>query len=243
MLAIRSIAFAVVFYGWTTLLSPLYIPLMVLPRRGFWFMAWLWVRSCIAIVRGVAGIDCEVRGEENLTGGAVIIASKHQSAWDTLIYNKLFEDCAYVLKRELFMFPCFGWFLWKVGMIGVDRQGGAGALKELVRQTRDCLAAGRTIIIFPQGTRTPPGEERPYLPGVAALYRQCDVPVVPVALNSGLYWPRRRFIKRQGKIILEYLEPIQPGLGKRQFLDTLRARLEEANRRIEAEGRAQLESR
>ncbi len=232
---VRSIVFAVLFYGWSTLLSPLYVPLMLLPRRGFWFMAWVWVRSCIAIANATVGIRCEIRGSENLPDGAFIVASKHQSAWDTLIYNVVFEDCAYVLKRELFWFPFFGWFLWRVGMIGIDRAGGATALKRMVRETRECLAQGRKIIIFPQGTRTVPGVKRAYLPGVAALYGQCDVPVVPVALNSGMFWPRRTFVKRSGTIVLELLPPIMPGLSRREFAAQLEERIETATRRIEVE--------
>lgn len=241
--AIRSLLFSMVFYGWSTILSPVYVPLLLLPRRMFWFMAWVWVRSCIVIAQVVAGIDYEVRGKENLPEGAFIVASKHQSAWDTLIYNKLFEDCAYVLKRELFWFPCFGWFLWKVGMIGIDRSGGANALKGMVQQARKWLTAGRVIIIFPQGTRTNPGAERPYLPGVAALYMQCGVPVVPVALNSGQFWPRRQIAKRAGTIVVEYLPPIRPGLSRREFMAALEERIETANRRIESEGAAQLAGR
>ena len=233
---IRSAIFTVLFYGWSALLSPLYAPLMLLPRKRFWYLAWAWVRSCLRIARHVAGLRCEIRGRENLPPGPLIIASKHQSAWDTLIYNVLFPDCAYVLKRELFWFPFFGWFLWRVGMIGIDRAGGAQALKGMVRDGREQLAAGRTLVIFPQGTRTAPGADRPYLPGVAALYKQCDAPVVPVALNSGLYWPRRRFEKRPGKIILEFLPPVPPGLDRRRFIEELRNRIEPATRRLEAEG-------
>jgi 1-acyl-sn-glycerol-3-phosphate acyltransferase len=184
---------------------------------------------------GLGTVRYEVRGIENLPPGPFIIASKHQSAWDTLIYNKLFPDCAYVLKRELFWFPFFGWFLWRVGMVGIDRSGGAKTLKLLVRGVRDRLAEGRTIIIFPQGTRTAPGAERKYLPGVSAIYAQSGVPVVPVALNSGMFWPRRRFIKRSGTIVLEILPPIAPGLDRRSFDRTLRERIEPATRKLEAE--------
>lgn len=236
MRALRSFAFGVTFYGWTSFLSPIYVPLMLLPRRAFWFMCWMWVRSCLFIVRNVANIHCEVRGWENVPEGAVIIASKHQSAWDTLIFNIHFEDCVYVLKRELFMVPCFGWFMWRIGMIGVDRSAGGSALRSLVAQARDRIAQGRSVIIFPQGTRTLSGVERPYLPGVAALYQQCDAPVVPVAVNSGLYWSRRAFWKQPGSIVLEYLPPIPPGLDRKAFMDMLRERIETATKRLEIEG-------
>jgi len=243
MRALRSVAFALTFYGWTSFLSPIYVPLMLLPRRAFWFMCWLWVRSCLFIVRNVANIHCEVRGWENVPEGAVIIASKHQSAWDTLIFNVHFEDCVYVLKRQLFWVPCFGWFMWRIGMIGVDRSAGSSALRSLVVQAKDRIAQGRSVVIFPQGTRTPAGSARPYMPGVAALYQQCGVPVVPVALNSGLFWSRRALWKQPGRIVLEYLPPIPPGLDRREFMETLRDRIETATRRIEEEGMRQLEAK
>jgi 1-acyl-sn-glycerol-3-phosphate acyltransferase len=236
IIVFRAILFAVAFYGWSTILSPIYVPLMLLPRSTFWYMAVRWVASCLFIVRWCANIRYEIRGTENLPEEPYILASKHQSSWDTLIYNILFKECVYILKRELFWFPCFGWFLWRTGMIGVDRAGGARALRDLVAQARARLADGHVLVIFPQGTRVLPGTDRPYLPGVAALYAQCDTPIVPVALNSGLFWPRRQFVKQPGKIILEYLPPIEPGLDRRAFMKTLRERIETASHRLEIEG-------
>lgn len=235
MIALRSTVFALIFYLWSIFLSPIYLPLMLGSRRFFWRCCLSWCRSCIAIIRTVAGIDYEVRGREHIQGGPFIIASKHQSAWDTLVYNAIVLDCAYVVKRELLWFPFFGWFLWRVGMVGIDRSGGASALKRLVADCKARLAAGRSVIIFPQGTRTAPGIEKPYLPGVAALYTQCNVPVVPAALNSGVFWPRRTFLKFPGKIIVEFLPPIEPGLPRRAFAAQLQDSIEAATTKIEAE--------
>jgi len=190
------------------------------------------------IIRKIMGIEFDVRGRENLpANGPFIIASKHQSAWDTLIYNIIVLDCAYVVKRELFSFPFFGWFLWRVGMIGIDRKGGASTLKQLVANCKARLAEGRSIIIFPQGTRTAPGTQNPYLPGIAALYAQCNVPVVPTALNSGMFWPRRTFLKYPGTIVIEFLPAIEPGLKRREFSARLEAAIEPATTRIEEEAR------
>jgi 1-acyl-sn-glycerol-3-phosphate acyltransferase len=235
---LRSLLFAILFYGWSAFLSPFYVVLLLLPRRGFWRCAFAWCRSCVAMIRTVAGIAYEIRGREHLPPGPAIIASKHQSAWDTLIYNVVIPDCAYVIKRELLWVPFLGWFLWRVGMVGIDRKGGAKALKKMVAEARDRLAAGRKVVIFPQGTRTPPGAKRPYLAGVAALYRECGVPVVPAALNSGLFWPRRRFRKWPGMITIEYLPPIEPGLDRRTFMRLLEERIETATARLEAEARS-----
>lgn len=235
MIALRSTFFAVIFYLWSALLSPLYLPLMLTSRRIFWRCCLSWCRSCMFLIRAVLGIDYEVRGLENIGKGPVIIASKHQSAWDTLVYNAILLDCAYVVKRELLWFPFFGWFLWRVGMVGIDRSGGAGAIKKLVADCRERLNAGRSIIIFPQGTRTAPGVEMPYLPGVAALYSQCKTPVVPTALNSGIFWPRRTFLKFPGTIIVEFLPRIEPGLPRREFSALLETQIETASRRLESE--------
>lgn len=239
MIALRSTVFAVFFYIWSALLSPLYLPLMLGSRRFFWRCCLSWCRSCIWVIRKIMGIEFEIRGRENLpTDGTFIIASKHQSAWDTLIYNVIVLDCAYVVKRELFWFPFFGWFLWRVGMIGIDRKGGANTLKQLVASCKARLASGRSIIIFPQGTRTAPGVKKPYLPGVAALYTQCNVPVVPTALNSGIFWPRRTFLKYPGTVIVEFLPPIQPGMPRREFAAQLEQTIETATTQIEEEARS-----
>lgn len=238
MATLRSTIFAVIFYSWSALLSPLYLPLMLGTRRFFWRCCLSWCRSCMGLIRLLLGISYEVRGREHIEGGPFIIASKHQSAWDTLVYNAILLDCAYVVKRELLWFPFFGWFLWRVGMIGIDRKGGASALKHLVADCKHRLAAGRSVIIFPQGTRTTPGASAPYLPGIAALYTQCNVAVVPAALNSGLFWPRRTFIKYPGRIVVEFQPPIEPGLPRREFAARLEESIETATRKIEGEAQS-----
>lgn len=232
---IRSIAFAVTFYGVTTVMAVLYLPLMALPRRSFHRLCRAWVRLMVFFVRSVLGIRYELRGLENRPPGPAIYASKHQSAWDVLIFNLLVPDCAYVLKRELYRIPLWGWFVWRIGSVGIDRSGGARALKGMVAQAAALLGEGRSIIVFPQGTRTPVGESRPYLPGTAALYLGTDVPVVPVALNSGLFWPRRTFRKSPGVITVEFLPPIEPGLNRRAFLARLEEAIEGATRRLESD--------
>ena len=216
-------------------MSPLYLPLMLGSRRFFWRCCLSWCRSCIWSIRVLLGINYEIRGLEHLTGEPMIIASKHQSAWETLVFNTIILDCAYVVKRELLWVPFFGWFLSRLGMIGIDRNGGAFALKRLVADCKERLKSGRSIIIFPQGTRTPPGAEQPYLPGTAALYSQCNVPVVPTALNSGIFWPRRTLLKRPGTVIVEFLPPIIPGMDRREFSKHLEAEIETATMRIELE--------
>ncbi|NKB58233.1 MAG: 1-acyl-sn-glycerol-3-phosphate acyltransferase [Alphaproteobacteria bacterium] len=233
---IRSICFAVTFYGVTATMAVLYLPLIVLPRRVFHGFALGWVRLMFAAIRGILGIRHELRGLENRPDGPAIYASKHQSAWDVLIYNLIIPDCAYVLKRELYKIPLWGWYVWRVGSVGIDRAGGARALRGMVSEATAYLQQGRSIVLFPQGTRTPVGESQPYLPGAAALYLGTKYPVVPVALNSGLFWPRRAFRKNPGVITVEFLPPIEPGLSRRAFLKELENRIEPATRLLEQEG-------
>ncbi len=160
---------------------------------------------------------------------------KHQSAWDTLAVPVLFGDVGIVIKRELLWIPCYGWYARKAGMIPVDRGAGAAALRGMLGRARAVMAEGRPIVIFPEGTRTAVGTRRPYHPGVAALYTQLDLPVVPVALNSGLFWPRRSFLKRPGRIVVEALAPLPPGLERKAFLAELQSRIETATERLIAE--------
>lgn len=232
---VRSLVFGFVFYGATLILSLLLLPSVLLPRPMVSAVSRFWIRICLWIVKTTLGIDFKVEGRENMPDGPAIFASKHQSAAETLAFCLLVPDLAYILKRELFWVPIWGWYVWRVGMIGVDRSAGAAALKDMTHKAAEVLAAGRSIVIFPQGTRTPPGAKRKYLPGTAALYAKGGVPVVPVALNSGLFWPRRKLAKYRGTITMRFLEPIPPGLDKREFLKRLERAIEPATAELEQE--------
>ena len=191
-----------------------------------------------AVLRLVVGLSYEVRGRERLPSGPAIIASKHQSAWETLIFHVLVPDLAVGLKYELTRIPIFGWYLMRGGAIRIDRGGAARALRSLVDGARAAAARGVSILIFPEGTRRAPDDPPDYKPGVAAVYTALDLPVVPVALNSGLFWSRRSFMKRPGRITVEFLEPIPPGLDRRTFMAELQRRIETATARLVAEGSA-----
>lgn len=232
---VRAIFFAIIFYSWTAVLCPLYVPLMILPRRYFRKATRFWVRGGFRAMRFGLGITHEIRGRENIPNGPIMIASKHQSMWDTQIYNLIFYDCIFVLKRSLLAVPLVGWFMWRAGMIAVDRKAGTAAMRQLMRDARKSVENGHTIIIFPEGTRMPAGERGRYQPGVAGLYKELGLPVVPVALNSGTYWPRRAFIKRPGRIVLEFLPAIEPGLDRHSFMKELEERIESATAFLEKE--------
>jgi 1-acyl-sn-glycerol-3-phosphate acyltransferase len=229
MTVIRSALFLTLYVGWTLLLGILYLPLLLAPRSVVVAATKVWLAGLRGLARLVIGVSWRIEGLENLPAGPVIVAAKHQSAFDTFLFHALLDDPVYVLKRELFRIPLVGWYMRAAGMIGIDRGAGAKALRAMLEACGEALAEGRQIVIFPEGTRVAVGESRPYHPGVAALAaRFPDVPVLPVTLNSGLLWGRKAFLKRPGTVTLKVLPAMEPGLAKRAFLDTLQTRIEEA---------------
>ena len=239
----RSLLFNVAFWVWTGILALAALPLLPLPRRAMQAMGRFWGQSIDALARTVVGLSYEVRGRERIPREPAIFAIKHQSAWETMIVHSLLDDPAIALKRELTLIPLFGWYLLRAGMIRIDRGAGARALRSLVDGARRALGRGSSVVMFPEGTRVAPGRRRAYQPGIAALYLQLERPVVPVALNSGMYWRRRGFLKRPGRIVVEFLEPIEPGLDRRSFMAELERRLEGASERLLAEAVWQFEHR
>ena len=229
---LRSLCFNVGWYAGTVMIAFAGAPILLLPRRAVVAWAQFWIRFCLWWLALTVGLRHRVRGLENLPTGPVIIASKHQSSWETLAYTLIFADAAIVLKRELLFIPIVGWAMARAGNIAVERGEGARALRGLVRQAKAAITAGRSVLIFPEGTRVAVGDERPYHVGTAALYRQLAVPVVPVALNSGVFWARRQFVKRPGRIEVEILPAIPPGLSRAAFMTTLRERIDSATTRL-----------
>ena len=241
MLLVRSLLFALAFYVTTALFLVLGSWLLFAPRS--WAMAGLRTHAIVSVwlLRVIAGTKFEVRGQEKLSKGAVLVVSKHQSAWDTFGLVPLFRDPAIVLKDELKWIPFYGWFCVKFEHILVKRDKAAKALKTMIADAEVRKAQGREIVIFPEGTRQAPGAPPDYKPGYVALYEALEIPCVPLALNSGLFWPRRQFIRHPGTIVVEFLDPIPPGLPRKEFRAVLEARLEEASQRLVAEGRRSLE--
>ena len=240
MVTVRSILFNILFYLNLVLLLLAALVTLVLPRRAVLKMAELWGRVSVWLLRVVCGTKVELRGLENLPKGALIVAAKHQSTWETFALLKLFDDFTFIVKRELMWIPIFGWCMWKGGMIPVDRGAGSQTLEKMTERARQEIRSGRQLIIFPEGTRRAPDAEPRYKYGVAHLYAEVGVPCVPVALNSGLFWPRRAFLRLPGTIVVEFLPPIAPGLDKDTFFRRLQSDIETATARLIAEGRAEL---
>jgi 1-acyl-sn-glycerol-3-phosphate acyltransferase len=214
-------------------------PLLFGPRR--WAMAALAIhgRFELWLLKLIVGTTFEVRGREKLPKGACLVASKHQSAWETFALIPLFRDPALLMKRELFWIPFHGWFSHKFEMIPVDRDKGPAALRRMLREAKSRIADGREIIIFPEGTRRAPGAPPDYKTGVILLYAALGVPCVPVALNSGVFWSRRSLTRRPGTIVVEFLDPIPPGLPRDEFLARLTTAIETASNRLLAEAKEQ----
>jgi 1-acyl-sn-glycerol-3-phosphate acyltransferase len=235
LIFLRSLAFQLLFYAWTLICAVLGAPFMFTP--GLWMMRFgtEWSRVTLWLLRVTVGLTHEVRGREHLPSGPALIAMKHQSAWDTFAAPILFPLAAMVIKRELGYLPFYGWYALKAGMIPIDRKGGAKTLKRMVAACQARMAQHRSIMIFPEGTRSAVGVKVRYQPGVAALYSGLGVPLVPVAVNSGLFWERRAFTKRAGKIIVEILPAIAPGTERRAALAELQERIEQATARLVAE--------
>ncbi len=216
-MVVRSLVFNLVFY----------LNLIVFLVGGFMFFftprKWsiralqAWARVSLWWMRIIVGTTYEVRGLENIPEGGCLLIGKHQSFWETFALLTMVDDPAIVLKRELTYIPVFGWFALKFEMIAVDRGAAASALRNMVKSAKKVLAQGRQIMIFPEGTRKAPGAEPDYKPGVVALYLSLKVPAVPFGLNSGLYWPRRKFMRYPGTIIIEFGPPIPAGLKRKEF--------------------------
>ncbi len=238
ILYIRSIVFIALFYVNVTVHMIAALPTLVLPRRILHAFVRSYALTSLWLLRVVCGTKVEWRGVEKLPKTACIIACKHQSAWETFALYAAIDDPTYILKRELMWLPLFGWYMWKEGLIPVDRSAGMAALARMTARAREALAAGRQIVIFPEGTRRLPGAEPSYKPGVIYLYGKAEVPCVPMALNSGLYWPRRSLLRLPGTIVAEILDPIPPGLDKTTFSERLEDAIEDATKRLIDEAQA-----
>jgi 1-acyl-sn-glycerol-3-phosphate acyltransferase len=240
VLVIRSVVFNALFYLNLLVLVIAALPTLVMPRWGILAVARFWARINLWLLRVVCGIKVEFRGLEKIPPGPLLVASKHQSLWETFALLLILSDPAYIMKRELMWIPFFGWYTWKAGMISIDRSKGSQALAEMNACARAELERDRQIIIFPEGTRRPPGAEPRYKFGVAHLYLETGVPCLPIALNSGLFWPRRSIRRYPGTVLVEVLDLVAPGLDKDAFFERLQRDLEAATARLIAESEREL---
>jgi 1-acyl-sn-glycerol-3-phosphate acyltransferase len=236
----RSVVFNVAFYLNTLLQILFYLPLLLLPRRYIWIAVRSWAAGNHFLLKWICGIEHEVIGAEKIPAGGAIVASKHQSAWETFTMAALLPDPTFVLKRELQWIPLFGWYTWKAKLIPINRSARKAALDHVTEVGHERMKQNRQLIIYAEGTRRAVDAPPNYKYGVAHLYGELNVPCVPVALNSGLYWPRRSLRFTPGTVRIEFLEPIQPGMEKTAFLKELERQIETATNRLVAQGRKEI---
>lgn len=235
MIGLRSALFHVAVILVTFAEGIAFLPLLFFARER---IPRLWTGSVLFLAEHICKLDYTVRGSIHLPHGACVLASKHQSAWETFALWHVVPHPVFVLKKELLKIPIFGWYLSSMPVIAIDRKAGSAALKDIVRQAKEHLAAGRQIVIFPEGTRQPSGQTGRYHRGVAAIYKACNAPVIPVALNSGLYWNKQSLIRKPGTILLEFLPPLPQDLGAEEMMSLLQQQIEFASARLLAEATA-----
>ncbi|AJY47495.1 lysophospholipid acyltransferase family protein [Martelella endophytica] len=234
MTALRSVAFNIAFYLGTAVMMIVMSPYYFLASRknAYRVVVQGWGRFVNSQMRLWAGATFEIEGLENLPQGAAIIAPKHQSAWDTIMLLPSVPDSVFMLKRELIQMPLFGWYLKKQRQIAVDRAATGRAMAEAIQATKAEVETGRQLIIFPEGTRRPPGAAADYKRGIQRLYRDLGVPVVPVVMHPGLFWPRGKFRRQRGHFKVRVLPPIAPGMEPRAFFDELVQTMERESDRL-----------
>ncbi len=239
MIWMRSLVFNVAFYVMLIVFLIVCAPVLLMPRIYAIRALQAWGLTANWLMRTVCHIKVEVRGRENIPEGPLLVAGKHQSLWETLMLPTLFNDPCMVEKKELFYIPIYGWpYTYKFRMIGVDRAAGSKALKELIARGREEIAAGRQIIILPEGTRKAVGAVPDYKPGAAALYTALNVPCIPFGLNAGLFWPRRTFLRFPGTIIIEFGKVIPPGLARKAFQQQMQTAIEGITEALICENRS-----
>jgi 1-acyl-sn-glycerol-3-phosphate acyltransferase len=224
----RSWLYLVAFVTWTIIATTCFLPLLVTRRLALVAIRG-WAGGIMGLARTIAGISYTAVGREHIPDGPFILAAQHQASYETYRVFLELKRPVLVLKRELTWIPLVGWYMAAAGMIAIDRSAGASAMRKVMSAADEALARGDQLVIFPEGTRVPPGEDWPYQPGIAALYSHCHVPVIPMALNTGILWGKTRILKCPGRIVFRFLPPLPEKLSKQQVLDELRTRIRSAD--------------
>lgn len=242
MIWLRSLIFNIAFYSWTIACCFFFLPVLILPHTFVLKIVKLWIRGVIWMCDHILQLHIKIIGREKLLRAPIIVAVKHQSVWETLIFNHFLADPSIVLKKELLWIPLFGWYLKKLGAVPLSRSKRKRTrdLKNLLISADKAIAQKQPIVIFPEGTRSKPDQKGIYKSGVASLYLHLNVPVIPVSHNAGLFWPRRGFIKHPGQITLEILDPIEPGLSRQEFMRILENKIESKTKDLVREGLSSL---
>lgn len=241
MIFIRSLIFNILFYGWTTICCLLLLPALLFPRSFVLGATRVYLFFVGLFEKYIMGLSYEIRGSEFLPKtGTYIVAAKHQSAYETLKLHALFGDPTIILKQELMKIPLFGFFLKKIDVIPINRKNKEASIRAIVEGAKRMAKNNRPIVIFPQGTRVPvnvDAKQKPYKGGIVKMYSHTDIPIIPMALNSGLFWGRKSFMKRPGRVVFEFLPPIEPGLPDKKVMRALEDRIEEKTHNLMMEAK------
>lgn len=230
---LKSFTFVVVFYIYTLALCIIFLPTLFMKRKYAALLPCIWAKYTPFLLKFFCGLTIRVKGLENIPKkNGYIIASKHQSALETIVLFNYIPNLVFILKRQLFFLPIAGWYFVKLGCILINRSGGTKTMKNMTKLASKRLAEGMNIAIFPEGTRMAPGIVGKYSPGVAFLYDQTHADVLPVALNTGVYWPKNKIMKFSGQVDICFLPLIKAGLDKRTFLTQLQNSIEEAQKEL-----------
>lgn len=243
MIWIRTLVFYGLFCSWLMGCGLVFLPTLFLPRPFAVKAVNIWLQGFLWISKTVLRLDAKIIGRENLQRAPAIFAAKHQSAWETIFLYHLLHDPAIVLKQELLWIPFFGWYLKKLGMISLSRSKKKNVkdLKNLLKEANQAVSNSQSLLIFPEGTRSMPGKKGTYQSGIASLYHHLNIPVIPIAHNAGLFWPRRGFLKYPGQITVTILPPLQPGLPRNEFMRILETQIETNTNHLVNEGVAYAE--
>lgn len=226
MTLLRSLLFVILLYGSLVIMGIVWLPALLMPRSVTVMGIRIWARIARWGMKHICGASTEIRGLEKLPEEPLILTPKHQSMIDTLLPFLFLKDPCFILKKELMYYPIFGMYAAKTKMIAIDRNGSTKALKEMTAKAKDAIADGRSLVIFPEGTRIAPGVHEPLKPGIALLYKELGLPCVPVALNTGYCWPAKGILRHPGHMVMEILPQIDAGLNRKVFMKTLEERLE-----------------
>lgn len=230
---IRSLFFNLFYLSWTLLIGIIFLPIVFFPTHIIILVVGkIWAKGLYLLLKLFCNLKLEARGLNNLSKKPAIFASKHQSALETFMFHLLIHKPVFILKQELLDIPVFGYYLKKMGMIAIDRNGGMKSLKFLLKQVEEKIEQGYSIIIFPEGTRTLPGENVTYNAGIAAIYNIKAANIIPVALNTGCFWPKDSFLKKPGKFTIEFLKPISNELNKKEFMKELEDQIESRSKEL-----------
>ena len=239
MLFLRSALFNLAFYILLIGLMIFGLPMVLQGRQGIFLLLRAWARGTIFLLKHICNITVEFRHAERIPKGSLLIASKHQSFLETFTMPLFFNDFTFVLKKQLKYIPIFGWYLTVAEQIAIDRGDGKSAMRQVISKATLAFAAGRQMFIFPEGTRRPVGAAPAYKPGANLIYTRTGVRCLPVAINTGLFWPRRKFLRYPGTVVIEFLPVIEPGLDGTTFGKALQDAIETASNALIKEALAQ----